>query len=62
MYSNGGIQPFHGIDMDWFMELIWTGPWNPYGLLYYFDQVFMSCVTSPSELNTCDIITGHSWF
>ena len=31
-------------------------------LLYYFDQVFMSCVTSPNELNTCNIITGHSWF
>ena len=25
MYSNGGIQSFHGIDMDWFMESIWNG-------------------------------------
>ena len=31
-------------------------------LLYYFDQVFMSRVTSANELNTWDIITGHSHF
>jgi len=29
-------------------------------LPYYFDQVFMSCITSPSELNTWCMITGHS--
>ena len=32
------------------------------GVLYYFDQVFMSRVTSANELNTWDIITGHSHF
>ena len=34
MYSNGGIQSFHGIHMDWSMESIWTGSWNPYGLVH----------------------------
>jgi len=31
------------------------------GILYYFDQVFMSCVTSPYELNTWAFVTGHNW-
>ena len=39
MYSNGGIQPFHGIHMDWSMESIWTGSWNPYGLVHGIDRL-----------------------
>ena len=54
-----GFKHFHKIIINALMYLfIWH---NSFWVLYYFDRVFMSWVTSPCELKTWATVTSHSW-